>query len=57
MQRGDYATSDDGGLYYSEEPLPETGEESEPNYDDGYGSEAEGDFYLYVLPPRIPMSL
>ena len=39
----DYATSEDGGYYY-EEPSPEVGEESEPNYDDGYGSEAEGDF-------------
>jgi hypothetical protein len=37
----DYATSEDGG-YYDEEPS--AGEESEPNYDDGYGSEAEGDF-------------
>ena len=39
---GDYATSEDGGYY--EEPSSEPSGESEPNYDDGYGSEAEGDF-------------
>ena len=40
---GDYATSEDGGYYY-EEPSSEPSAEGEPNYDDGYGSEAEGDF-------------
>ena len=39
----DYAASDDGGYYY-EEPASEPSEEGAPNYDDGYGSEAEGDF-------------